>query len=100
AAMTATLLLVVWTAWWGLAAAQNTFFSYLADDKLPADVKPFVERGTRALVLGRADLNGDGRVDVLLVLEKQPAQPGAPPIEEQQRPLLLLIREPDGSLTL
>lgn len=94
-----TALLVLFCALWPSIAAPQTFFEYLSDDEIPADVKPFVESRTRVLVLKRADLNGDGRMDILLVLEMQPAQAVDPPIEDRQRPLLLLIRQPDGSLT-
>lgn len=69
-----------------------------ADDlKIPEDVSPFIEPGTKAIELSQADLNGDGLADYILVLERQGDQykdgPG-------QRPLLILLRNPDGGLRL
>jgi len=68
--------------------------------KLPPEVRPFVEAGTRALALERADLDGDGAADFILVLEKQKAKPADPDIEEGQRPLLVLVRQAGGALKL
>lgn len=82
-------------------------FPALADDdrfipleKIPREVQPFIEKSTRPLALESADLNGDGLKDVVLVLERQPAKPSDPEIEEQQRPLLILLREQGGKLKL
>lgn len=65
--------------------------------KMPPDVAPFVEKGTKAIALETADLNGDGRADFILVLEKQ-----KPEIRDDfpvnQRPMLILAREADGVL--
>ena len=71
-----------------LAAALET--PSLAD--VPAEVRPFVERGMGVAAIERGDLNADGRADVLLVLE--PSDP------EQPRPLLLLVRDATGKLSL
>lgn len=68
--------------------------------RLPAELKPFVEPGTRAIFVASADLNGDRRGDYVLVLEKQKQRESDPDIEEGQRPLLLVIRQADGSLKL
>ena len=56
------------------------------------NVQPFVEKDTTVLAVEQGDLNRDGREDVVLVLE--PADP------EQPRPLLLLLRDADGTLKL
>jgi hypothetical protein len=72
--------------------------SYLPMEKLPSEVRPFVAEGTRPLALARADLNGDGLQDFVLVLERQKARPTDPDIEERQRPLLILVRKPGGAL--
>lgn len=37
---------------------------------LAAEVRPFVELGTRAIALADGDLNDDGRKDYVLVLER------------------------------
>jgi len=62
------------------------------DVDVPAEVLPFVEKGTTVAAIESGDLNGDGRQDVVLVLE--PADP------EQPRPLLLLLRDAKGQLKL
>jgi hypothetical protein len=78
------------------AAAAET----IAIDKVPVELRPFVEAGTKAIFVGSADLNGDGRSDYLLVLEKQKQRESDPDIEEAQRPLLIVIRQADGRLKL
>jgi hypothetical protein len=71
----------------------------IENDALPADVRPFVVAGTRAIFLADADLNGDGTKDAILVIEKQKAKPTDEDIEDRQRPLLILIRDAAGKLT-
>lgn len=73
---------------------------FLSLEKMPREVRPFIEQGTRPLALESADLNGDGLQDFVLVLERQKIKPADPEIEEGQRPLLLLLREPNGALKL
>lgn len=63
---------------------------------IPGEIKPFIEKGERIIALGKADLNGDSHKDYLLILEKiYPAD-----LKEGQRPLLILIRQPSGKLTV
>jgi hypothetical protein len=73
---------------------------YLSMKQLPREVKPFVSEGTQPLSLTGADLDGDGLQDFILVLERQKARSTDPDIELGQRPLLILIRQTDGSLKL
>lgn len=68
-------------------------------EKAPAEVLPFAEKGTKLLTFTSADLNGDGRQDYLIVLEKAKEKTG----EEEDavgkdRSLLIVMRQPDGSL--
>ena len=84
---------------WLLAApliitAQDT------DLKVPADVLPFVEAGTKAIAVEKSDLNGDGREDFILVLEKEKPARDADDFPVGQRPLLILLRGADGKLTV
>ncbi len=51
---------------------------------------------TQAIEVERGDLNGDGREDVVLVLERQKARPGDAALEAGQRPILLLVRQADA----
>jgi hypothetical protein len=69
-------------------------------EPLPSELATFVEAGMRAFAVTKADLNGDGKEDALLVLEKLKANPSDDDVTEAQRPLLLLIRQPDGTLKL
>ena len=68
--------------------------------KIPTDVAPFVESGTKAIALEKADLNGDGRDDFILVLEKEKPAKDADDFPVGQRPLLILLRGADGKLTV
>ena len=60
--------------------------------KLPAELGALVDAGTKPIWLSQADLDRDGDADYIMVLE-------APSLDEQ-RPLLILLREADGSLRL
>lgn len=76
------------------AAAQEV------DLKIPAEVKPFVEKGMEAIALETADLNGDGRADFILVLDKIRTKSDERNYDETARPLLILARNANGKLTV
>ena len=59
---------------------------------LPSELQSFVEAGTRPIEVERADLNGDGRSDYLLVLEKLQGQDEDD--AERERILLIIVRKP------
>lgn len=67
--------------------------------KVPAEVMPFVENGTKAIALESADLNGDGMKDFILVLERQISEDEQSDYPKDQRPLLILVRDKDNKLT-
>ncbi len=71
----------------------NAESDYVDDAKIPAEIRSFILPDTHLLAIETADLNRDGLDDYLLVLEK-------PNVEEEQRPLLILIRLIDGTLRL
>ena len=72
----------------------------LPANAIAAELRSFVLPGTRPIAIERGDLNGDGREDIVLVLERQKARPGDDDIEQNQRPMLILVRQADGSLKL
>ncbi|MFL6332275.1 MAG: hypothetical protein ACJ754_02925 [Pyrinomonadaceae bacterium] len=67
--------------------------------KVPAEVVPFVEAGSKAIAVEAADLNGDGRGDFVLVLERENPAQDADDFPVGQRPLLILVRGADGKLS-
>ena len=68
--------------------------------KIPRDVAPFIEKGTKAIALETADLNGDGRNDFVLVLERSKTKSDKYDFPLNQRPLLILVRQRDKTLKL
>lgn len=66
--------------------------------KVPADVRPFVEEGSNVIALEKADLNGDGTMDVILVLEKDTPEAQEPDSDEE-RPLIILVRDKKNKLS-
>lgn len=84
-----------------LCAATTTTSTAAQDEPLrvPDEVRPFVEQGTKAIALEAADLNGDGRGDFVLVLERESPSTDADDFPVNQRPLLLLVRGADGKLS-
>ncbi len=72
----------------------------LAAAAVPTELLPFVLPGTKPIAIERGDLNGDGRTDIVLVLERQKARPTDDDIEDGQRPILILARQGDGTLKL
>src|SRR5437762_3491151 len=69
-----------------------------SDLKIPAAVKPFVEKGKTAIAIESADLNGDGMMDYVLVVESTKAAAGD--TDDDKRTLLILVSDPDGKLKL
>lgn len=67
--------------------------------KVPDEVRPFVEAGTKAIAVEAADLNGDGRGDFVLVLERENPAKDENDFPVNQRPLLILVRGADGRLS-
>lgn len=63
--------------------------------EIPTEVVPFIPAGYAALMYEAGDINADQRPDGLLVLKNAAEDTSK---EEFNRPLVLLIRQPDGSL--
>ena len=82
-----------------LCAAPSVTFAQDAELKVPVEVQPFVEAGTKAIAVEAADLNGDGRGDFVLVLEKENPAKDADDFPVGERPLLILLRGDDGKLS-
>jgi len=83
---------------WTTPAARAGEPGPIALKDLPPEVRPFVAAGTRAIALERGDLNGDGRPDYVLVLERPDAPPTNADAEGGQRTLLVLVRQAGGAL--
>ena len=81
-----------------LCAAQPAA-AQVEELKIPAEVRPFVEQGTKAIALEAADLNGDGRGDFVLVLERENPAKDADDFPVNERPLLILLRGAEGRLS-
>ena len=82
-----------------LCVASLTAAAQEGELKVPAEVAPFVEGGTKAIAVEKGDLNGDGREDFILVLEKESPAKDEYGFPSKQRPLLILLRGADGKLT-
>jgi hypothetical protein len=76
------------------ATAQND------EVKVPDEVKPFVEKGKVAIALESGDLNADGRKDLVLVTGEPIAEDAKWEEGAGERSVLILVREPGGSLKL
>ena len=66
--------------------------------KFPAEVQEFIEIDATTIALEKADLNGDGRTDFLVVTERAKIDGEKNPGDE--RLLLILIRGADGKLKI
>jgi hypothetical protein len=91
--MRTTLLTLLLLCAGPLAAAAQS-----EEVQVPAEVRPFVEAGTKAIALEAADLNGDGRGDFVLVLERENPAKDEDDFPVNQRPLLVLVRDEGGRL--
>lgn len=81
-----------------VTAASATAATLQDELKVPEEVRPFVEAGAKPIALEAADLNGDGRGDFVLVLERENPPKDADDFPVGQRPLLVLLRGADGKL--
>lgn len=78
-------------------AGNGSSFETLTGSDLPTEAAAFIPAGMRPIIYERADLNGDGREDALLVLEAREAR-DVDGLEQHVRPLLVLTRALDGTL--
>jgi hypothetical protein len=82
-----------------VCAAATAAAAQSEELQVPAEVQPFVEQGTKAIALEAADLNGDGRGDFVLVLERENPAMDKDDFPVNQRPLLILLRGAGGELS-
>lgn len=82
-----------------LCAAPPLTLAQDEELKVPAEVQPFVEAGTKAIAVEAADLNGDGRGDFVVVLERANPAKDKDDFPVNERPLLVLLRGADGKLS-
>ena len=64
--------------------------------RIPAEIKPFVVAGMKAGAYAKADLNGDGTLDYILVLEQSITVDS----EMNTRPALIIVRDARGKLSV
>ena len=77
-------------------AAASAFPVFAVDENPPPEIARFVPAGFQTLDFVVADLDSDGRQDAVLILrrsDEDDAKNG-----EAARPLLILVRQPDGRL--
>jgi hypothetical protein len=67
--------------------------------KIPLEVTEFIEKDETAIALESADLNGDGTMDFILVLEKSKPQPTEDDADDR-RSLLIIVSDANGKLKL
>ena len=80
-----------------LVLAMTTALPALgADEDPPAEIARFEPAGFQTLDFAAADLDSDGRADAVLILRR--TDEDDPKNGEVPRPLLVLIRQPDGRL--
>lgn len=77
-----------------LAAAQITELI------IPEEVKAFVPPGTAAIALRSGDLNADGTIDYILVLNKPGSEAEYSDHESDERPTLIIVSDRGGKLRL
>jgi len=82
-----------------LAPATGLADEIAAPGDVPPQLRPFVEKGTKAIWFSKADLDRDGKDDYVFVLERD-RPPGAEEYDMQvkQRPLLVLVQGEGGKL--
>jgi hypothetical protein len=68
--------------------------------QLPDEVKLFVEAGTKAIAYAKSDLNGDGTLDYIVVLEKLREPEEEVYADTSARPTLIIVRDKDEKLSL
>lgn len=76
----------------------NTVHERTVQDSFPAELRQFLLPNTTIFAHHSADLNGDGTVDYVFVLEKQKIRAEDPDIDEGQRILKIAVRGADGTL--
>lgn len=86
------ILIICFAPIW--AAAQN------AELIIPEEVKAFVPPGTAAIALRSGDLNADGTLDYILVLNKPGGETDYADHETDERPTLLIVSDRAGKLSL
>ena len=68
--------------------------------RVPADVKPFVEKNRIPVALETGDLNNDGRKDIILIISDVVAEDARYEEGAGERSLLILVRDANGSLSI
>jgi hypothetical protein len=83
---------------WALLAFGSSQADFLSDSQVPAEVLPFIDAGNKAIAIEKADLNGDGLQDYLVVFQEASTDPDD--LESSDRPFVILTRSKSGQLVL
>src|ERR1044072_7465576 len=81
-----------------LCAATHAAAARQGEVQISPEVRPVVEEGAKGNALGAAGLNGDGRGDFVLVLERENPAKDEDDLPVNERPLLILVRGGDAKL--
>lgn len=83
-----------------MCAMALTAIAQRDEVKVPAELKEFVLHNTKPIELKSADLNGDGKMDYILVLTSTAVEAGQEHNDESQRITLIIVRKPEGELSI
>jgi hypothetical protein len=68
--------------------------------KIPAELKEFVLHNTKPIEMKSADLNGDGKMDYIMVLTSTNVEAVQEQNDDSQRITLIIVRKPEGELSV
>jgi hypothetical protein len=83
-----------------ITLATSVFALNAQNTEIPSELKPFVKQGYNVLDFAKEDMNADGRPDYILILKttKEDTMSFDNPDWDASRPLLLIIRQSNGTL--
>lgn len=83
-----------------ICAMALTAIAQKEEVKIPDALKEFVLHNTKPIEMRSADLNGDGKMDYVLVLTSTNVEAGQEQNDDSQRITLIIVRKPEGELSI